>query len=241
LAFNQSRRTTICGPSGAQKGLEASQASFFSQLQSSYSQNFGEQQGIFSSLTNALSPILQGGPNQMGFSASENAALTGGAINSAAAANRNAQVIAASSAGGNTGVTTGGQKQLQAQIASGVGQNLSSNENQINLTNAATGRSNFYNAEAGLSGVAGMENPIGYAGQANNAGGQAFNEASQIQQMKNQEQADIAGATMSLATMGLSGASAGFGNLDTTGGSSFGEQMGNFFSGFGQGVGGGGG
>ena len=189
----------MCGPSSAQKGLEASQASFFSQLQSSYSQNFGDQQGILSSLTNALSPILQGGPNQMGFSAAENAALTGGAINSAAAANRNAQVIAASSAGGNTGVTTGGQKQLQAQIASGVSQNLSSNENQINLANAATGRSNFYNAEAGLAGVAGMENPIGYAGQANNAGGQAFNEATQIQNMKNQEQADIGGAVAGLA------------------------------------------
>jgi hypothetical protein len=172
---------------------------------SSYQQNFGEQQGIFSSLTNTLSPILQGGPNQMGFSAAENAALTGSAINASAAQNRNAQVIAASSAGGNTGVTTGGQKQLQAAIASQAGQGLSSNLNQINLANAATGRANFFGAEAGLAGVAGLENPIGYAGQANNAGGQAFNEATQVQNMRNQEQADIGGAVAGLALAPFTG------------------------------------
>ena len=193
----------MCGPSSGQKQLEGSQASFFQNLMNSYQQNFGNQQAIFSSLTNALSPILEAGPNQMGFSAAENAALTGEAINSAAAANRNAQVIAASSAGGNTGVTTGGQKQLQAQIATGVGTNLASNENQINLANAAQGRTNFFGAEAGLAGVAGLENPIGYAGQANNAGGQAFNEATTIQNMENQEQADIGGAVAGLAGGGL--------------------------------------
>ena len=227
----------MCGPSGAQKSLANSSASFYQQLQSSYAQNFGNQQGIFSSLTNALSPILQGGPDQMGFSAAENAALTGSAINNAAAQNRNAQVIAASSAGGNTGVTTGGQKQLQAQIASGVGQNLATNENQINLANAATGRANFFGAESGLAGVAGLENPIGYAGAANNAGGQAFGEATQIQNMKNQEEADIGGMVGSLVTGGLSGLAGGFGNLDTAGGSTGGEQVKNFFTGFGGGGG----
>jgi len=171
----------------------------------SYNQNFGEQQGIFKSITDALSPILQGGPNQNGFSASENAALTGKAINNAAIANRNAQVIAGSSVGGNTGVTTGGQKQLQSQIASNVGTNLASNENTINLENAQLGRQNFFNAEAGLAGVAGLENPTAYASQANNAGGQAFNEATTVQNMTNQEQADIGGAVAGLALAPFTG------------------------------------
>jgi hypothetical protein len=135
----------------------------------------------------------------MGFSAAENATLTGGAINSAATANRNAQVVAGSSAGGNTGVTTGGEKQLQAGIASNVGTNLASNENQINLENAQTGRQNFFNAEAGLSGAASLYNPTGYAGAANTAGGQAFGEATQINQEKNQEEADIGGVVTGLA------------------------------------------
>jgi hypothetical protein len=189
----------MCGPSGAQKQLAGQQQSFFTNLMNSYQQNFGNQQAIFSQLTNALSPILQGGPNQMGFSAAENAALTSGAITAAGAANRNAQVIAGSSVGGNTGVTTGGQKQLQSQIGATIGQGLSSNLNQISLANAAMGRQNFFNAEAGLAGVAGLENPVPYAGAANTAGGQAFNEATTIQNMRNQEQADIGGAVAGLA------------------------------------------
>jgi hypothetical protein len=206
----------LCGPSGAQKNLAGEQSAFFQNLMSSYQQNFGEQQGIFSSLTKALSPILEAGPNQQGFSAAENAALTGQAINATAANARNAQVVAASSAGGNTGVTTGGQKQLQAEIASRAGVGLSGAENQINLTNAELGRQNFFNAESGLAGVAGLENPVGYAGQANNAGGQAFNEATTIQNMTNQEQADIGGAVAGLALAPFTGgASLGFGKLSS--------------------------
>ena len=189
----------MCGPSQQMKSLLNSQQAFFQNLTASYQQNFGEQQGILSALTNTLSPIFEAGPNQMGFSASENAALTGAAINNAAAANRNAQVIAASSAGGNTGVTTGGQKQLQAGIAASTGNQLSSNLNQIQLENARTGRANFLAAESGLAGVAGMESPLGYAGAANNAGSEAFSEATQIQNMKNQEEADIGGAVAGLA------------------------------------------
>lgn len=193
----------MCGPSGQQKQLAGEQSSFFNDLMSSYQQNFGEQQAVLSSLTNALQPILQGGPNQMGFSAAENAALTGGAINTSAANARNAQVAAASSAGGNTGVTTGGQKQLQAGIASAAGVGLSGEENQINLANAQQGRQNYFAAEQGLAGVAQLQNPVPYAGAANTAGGQSFNEATNIQNMKNQEQADIGGAVAGLATGGL--------------------------------------
>lgn len=189
------------------KSLAGSQASFFQNLMSSYNTNFGEQQGIFSSITKALSPILEAGPDQSGFSAAESAALTGKAINSAAVQNRNAQVVAASSAGGNTGVTTGGQKQLQAKIASSVGENLSNTENQINLADKATGRQNFFNAEAGLAGVAGMENPIGFAGQATGAGGQAFSAADANNKASNQWAADLGG----LVGAGLSGwATGGF-------------------------------
>lgn len=195
----------MCGPSSAQQNLSAEQTNFFNELQSSYATNFGEQQGILSSLNSALSPILQAGPNQPGFSAAENAALTGEAINSAAAANRNAQVVAGSSTGGNTGVTTGGQKQLEAGIASGTGEALSSNENAISLESAKLGRENFFGAEQGLAGVAGLENPVAYAGATNAAGGQAFNEATQIQNMKNQEQADVGGAVAGLALAPFTG------------------------------------
>jgi hypothetical protein len=192
-------RCFICGPSSSQKSLANEQSAFFNELQSAYAANFGEQQAILSNLTNTLSPILNAGPNQMGFSAEEAAALQGKAINSTAAQARNAEVVAQSNAGGNTGVTTGGQQQLTAEIASKAGTNLSSEENQINLENAQLGRQNFFNAETGLANVAGLENPLGYAGATTNAGGQAFNEATQVQNMKNQEEAGIGGAISGLA------------------------------------------
>jgi type VI protein secretion system component VasK len=217
----------MCGPSGAQQSIATSQQNFFNELQASYATNFGQQQAILSSLNSALEPILQAGPNQPGFSAAENAALTGGAINATAAQARNAQTIAGASAGGNTGVTTGGQKQLQAEIGSEAGQNLAGQENRINLANYATGRQNFFNAESALSGIGAMYNPTGYAGAATSAGNTAFNSATTVQNMRNQEQADIGGAVSGLAGMALGG----FGNLDTTGGSTTGEQVANFFEG----------
>lgn len=193
----------------------------------SYQQNFGQQQAIFSSINNALEPILAAGPNQQGFSAAENAALTGAAINSNAAQARNAEVVAGSTVGGNTGVTTGGTKQLEEQIASNAGTALSSEENKINLANAQLGRQNFFNAEAGLGGLAGLEAPN--PGAVTSAGNAAFGSATTVQNMKNQEEADIGGAISGLAGMALGGV----GNLDFTGGSSFGEQIGNFVSGMG--------
>lgn len=206
----------MCGATSQQKQLANSQQAFFQNLTASYQQNFGEQQGILSALTNTLSPIFEAGPNQMGFSASENAALTGSAINNAAAINRHEQVIAASSAGGNTGVTTGGQKQLQAGIAASTGNQLSSNLNQIQLENARTGRANFLAAESGLAGVAGMENPIGYGGVANSAGENAMKSAEAVQEANDQ----WVGALGGLAGSALSGwASGGF---KTGGGSSSG-------------------
>lgn len=208
----------MCGPSGAQKTLSNEQSQFFNELQASYSQNFGEQQAVLSSLNNALQPILEAGPNQPGFSAAETAALNSEAINATAANARNAEVVAGSSVGGNTGVTTGGTKQLEAGIASEAGKNLSSEENQIGLTSAELGRQNFFNAEQGLAGIASLENPVPYAGASNTAGGLAFNEATQIQNMKNQEEADIGGAVAGLALAPFTGgASLGFGQLKLPG------------------------
>jgi hypothetical protein len=193
----------VCGPSSAQQSLASGQSNFFNTLKSSYAQNFGAQSAILSNLNSALEPIIQGGPNQQGFSAGENAALTGAAINNAATANRNAQVVAGSNVGGNTGVTTGGQKQLQAQIATGVGTNLASNENQINLANYQQGRQNFFGAEGALSGVASQYSPTSYAGATNTAGGEAAQDLSSINQEQNQVFADIGGLAGGLGGIAL--------------------------------------
>lgn len=193
----------MCGASGAQKSLASGQANFFNTLKSSYAQNFGAQSAILGNLNAALEPIISGGPNQSGFSAEQKAAMTSSAINNAATANRNAQVIAGSNIGGNTGVTTGGQKQLQASIATGVGNNLSSNLNNINLQDAELGRQNFFGAESALAGVGAQYNPTGFAGATTSAGGAAAEDLSQINQENNQVFADIGGLAGGLGGIAL--------------------------------------
>lgn len=201
----------MCGPSGNEKNLASNESGFFNDLTNGYNQNFGEQQGVMQNLQNALNPIIAGGPNQQGFSASGNAALTTSAINNAATSNRNAQVIAQQGQGGNTGITTGGEKQLSAQIGATVGNNLSNTENQNAVTSAELGRSNFFTAESAEQGLAGLYNPTSYAGAANTAEGQAFNEEDTINTEKNQEEADIAGEVGGLAGSVAEGAAGGGG------------------------------
>jgi len=193
----------VCGASGAQKTLAGQQSNFYNTLQSSYAQNFGAQSAILGNLNAALEPIISGGPNQSGFSAEQKAAMTSSAINNAATANRNAQVIAGSNVGGNTGVTTGGQKQLQASIATGVGNNLSSNLNTINLQDAELGRQNFFGAESALAGVGAQYNPTGFAGATNSAGGEAAQDFNEIAQEGNQKWADIGGVVGGLGGIAL--------------------------------------
>ena len=107
----------------------------------------------------------------------------------------------------------------------------SSNESlAITRANYAQGRSNWLNATAGLKTLAGEYNPAAFGALGIQAGDQAFKEDTQIQEMRNQEQQAIGGAIEA----GVSALAGGGGNLDFAGSSSFGEQVGNFFSGMGK-------
>lgn len=227
----------MCGPSTAQKNIAGSQASFMSQLQSSYAANFGAQSSIFQNLTNSLTPILNAGPNQQGFSAAENSALNAGAISSTAQQYKNAAVISgesrAGAGGGNTYLPSGADKQVQAGIASAAGQQLSSEQNQIAQADYATGRSNYFNALSGLSGVAKGYDPSAIAGNATNAGQAAFGSATQVQNMENQEESDIAGAVVGVAGSALTGGLSGL-----AGSAAGASQPGAFFGGALKGLGG---
>lgn len=67
--------------------------------------------------------------------------------------------------------------------------------------------------------MAGLENPTPYISGTNSAGGEAFGEATTIQNMKNQEESEIGGAVAGLALAPFTGgASLGFGQLKLPGG-----------------------
>jgi hypothetical protein len=183
-------------------------------------------------LNNIFIPIAQAGPSQQGYSPQELAALNtqageGVGQNYAKAAQAlNTQI--AGQGGGNEYLPSGASATLKGNLASAAANQLSSEQLGITQANYATGRQNWQQATSGLNALAQEYNPTGIAGSANTATNNAFGSATQVQNEKNQEEADIAGGIVSLGTSFLTG---GLSNLDTTGSSTGGEQAGNFFSG----------
>src|SRR6202022_40268 len=166
------------GASNTQKNLSTSTGNFYTTLQGAYNQQFANQTNILANLHNAWTPILNGGPNQQGFSASELADLNSNAINRTANnykfAAQQANENMAARGGGNTFAPSGAVDQVNADIATGAAQQLSSEQNQIDQANYAQGRKNFDAATGALSDVARQDNPLGFAGAAGNTGDQAF-------------------------------------------------------------------
>jgi hypothetical protein len=200
------------GASSAQKNLATSTGNFYTTLQGAYNTHFADQSNILSNLHNAWTPILNGGPNEQGFSASELADLNSNAINRTASnykfAAQAANETMAARGGGNTFAPSGAVDQVNADIATGAAQQLSSEQNQIDQANYAQGRKNFSEASGALSDVARQHNPLGFASAAGNTGDQAFKTDTQINAENNSWKNDLIGGLTGIAG---SWASGGFG------------------------------
>jgi len=195
-------------------------------LQSNYAQRFAGQNDILNKLNESLSPIVEAGPNQQGFSPQELASLTTTAVNNAAAANRNAQQAAGNFAAGQnntSGLQSGVQKQIRGSIASSAANQESNALNQITQANYNQGNQNFWRAQGGMSALSGQYNPAEFGSLSNNANEAAFGEADKIQQEKNAEQAAIAGG---IANIGIDFATGGLAS-----GAKFGGGLGGFLKG----------
>jgi hypothetical protein len=222
----------MCGPSSQEQQLANQGQSFASMLQGNYATLFGQQQDVLNSINKSLSPILAAGPSQQGFSAQELAALNTQAINSAGAANRNAQqavgnFTAGQGGGGSTGILSGVTGQLMSAVASQSANQLATAQNQITQADFAQGNNNYWKAQGGMDALAQGYSPNTAQSGSISANQNAFGEANQIQTQKNQEQQAIAGGIESLAGMGAGGIA----NLDSTGSSTPFEQFQNFLGG----------
>ena len=227
------RYTCYCcggGPSAAQEQIANEQQQMMNQYLSESSQYFSSEMGVIGDIKSSVQPILAAGPNQQGFSNAEQSVLNSSAISDTAGQYRSAAVVSdenAAAGSGNTYAPSGGTKELNAAISSSGAQQTSSELNEIQQANYATGRSNYWNAEAALGNTAGQLGS-GAASLSNtsvNAGTAAFNSASTIQQLNQQNIQSAIGAGMSLASMAMGG----IGNMSSD--SSGGENMGNFFGG----------
>jgi len=203
----------MCGSSDAQNNINQQQQAFYKQLTDQYQTEFGQNQAILKSLTDALTPLITAGPQQ-GFSPEETAALNTQATEQAAqAAAQTKQAlnegIAARGGGNNPNLTNPATAQLDEAADLAAQKQLSDAKLGITQNNYATGRQQFNNALGLLSGVPGSVQGANSsaASVATGAGDSAAQEANAINQSNN-------------SWMGLLGGLAG--NLTYTSGKGFG-------------------
>lgn len=199
----------MCGPSGSEKSLASGEESFSTSLQGAFNTRLGQQSATLANLNRTLNPILAAGPNQEGFSAPEKAALNTQAINTTAGnyanAARAAGNRAAANNGSSSGLQTGGEQQIQGDIAAQGASQLSSEQEGITEADYATGRQEYNTALSGTESLAGLENPDALGSLANNANSTAFGEEKDIEEQEGQKYAEIGG----LVSGGLSALSGG--------------------------------
>lgn len=200
----------MCGPSAEERGVAAQQSSMFNTLAGNYATVFGDQQAILSELNQSLSPIIAAGPNQQGMNAAQLAALNTQAINSNAAAARNAIQAAQSRAGAGSpsGLPTGIDTQISQAINAAETANLANAQLGITNENYNLGRQQYNTALGQTENLAQLENPVPYAGQATSAGSQAFQSQDKISQEQNQRESELAGG---IAGLGMDAATFGLG------------------------------
>ena len=172
-------------------------------MAANFNQRFADQTQLISSLQNVMTPIVQAGPDQQGMGPQELAALktqSGEAVGQnyakATAALNNQLAVRGGGAGD---VTSGAEGQLKAELASAGAAQASNEDLAITKANYDLGRQNWLQATAGLNALVGETNPTQYGSLASEANKTAFGESTQIQNMKNQEEASIMGGITALA------------------------------------------
>lgn len=223
----------MCGPSQQQTAIAGQSQSLSTMLSAHYGERFGKQSAVLQNLNDIFTPIAQAGPDQQGFGSRELAALRTQAAEGTGAdytkATQALQNQLATRGGGSEVLPTGGEATLRGELASAAANQQSQQDLAITRANYAQGRSNWSQAVGGLSALAGEYQPTTFAGLAGQQNAQAFSQASQVQQMRNQKEAAIAGGLTSLAGSALTFGMGGLANLGA--GESFGEGIGDFFKG----------
>lgn len=167
------------GASAASQANEAAQTAFLQQMTTEQETQYATQQPLLAQVQQTWAPILAAGPNQEGYSEAENNAQRAEIQNQGTAAQANATDAEAlrekQQSGGANVLPSGASDQINADINILGGQKTAQGLEAETAANYAQGRQNFENATTAESGVAGLQNPIGYAGATTNAEGQATN------------------------------------------------------------------
>ena len=215
----------------ATSNADASQA-MTSTLQNDYKTAFANNQSILGNLTTSLNQAVA---KPQGFTSPQMAALRTGAMDTTTsqfnAAKANAGAVAARYGGD---VASGVTGQIEGGLAGEEAATESGQQNQITEANANLQQQNYWKGIQGLSTVASQYNPTGYAGASTSSTNATTGADAQVlaeQQAGWQNTMGVIKGVAGLASAAAGPIAGGIGNLDTAGTSSFGEQLGNFFSG----------
>lgn len=177
------------GASDQQTDLAKSQQDFYDTLSKNYNTQFANQSNILNTLNSSLTPIVNAGAGQYGYSNAQDAALRTQASAGTSTAFRNAKQSLgqdqAAQGGGDQFLPSGVKTQQQSQLATAAANQESSQ--QLGITNQGyeVGRQNFNNAVSAENGVAAQYNPNGYASSADSAGSTAYNSADENTKLNN--------------------------------------------------------
>ena len=217
-------------PAGVQN-VANQQSQLFTTATGQAQQEFGDASTAFGDLMSAFTPIAEAGPSQQGWSPAQLSATNSAAITNVGqqykAANTAVKENMAAANGGNVALPSGAEIGPELGLSSAAASQTASELNANLVADYQQGNQNWKTAVAGIEGAPGVFNSANSAtSAANNAGDSA---------LKGQ-QAVASYPTWGSFAMGalgnIAGATTGaLANLDTTGSSTGGEQVGNFLGG----------
>lgn len=197
----------MCGSTGEQQAISFAQQQMYTNLNNNYATTFGQQQDILKAMTDAFTPIFQAGPNQQGMTQAQQDTLNQAqyqTINQqyAQAQRATAQQLAARG-GGNALLPSSTTANALAAGTNMAAQNRAAVASNTVNQSYALGRQNWTAATSALSCIAGMTNPLGYAGASTGAGSAAATTANQMAQQSNSIWTGAMGALGSLGSAAL--------------------------------------
>lgn len=181
-------------------------------MTANYKTVFGEDQQLLGLVTNSMAPIIAAGVNQEGFSPEEKQTLMTQATEGVARSYAQAQQAlnerqAALGGDAPTTLASGETGQLNEELAATAASTKATQQLEIEQSDYAQGRANYFEAVGAEEQAASLYNPTGYSGAATGAGSAAATTANQIAQENN--------SVWSSVMAGLGGiAGAAVGNLN---------------------------
>lgn len=197
----------LCGPSSQEKEQAKESAAFTQGLRQHYADKYDKMNAVLDKLNDTINA-----PATLGFGPEERASYHTQALENTAANYSNAARAVGeqmSGRGGDSGLQSGVDSQIKAQLASEAAKTLSQQEQAIVQGDYETGRAEKQRRITGLEALAGFDNPENTAQLSEGSATQAFSMAKSNREAANAWKKTLAGVGTSLAQSGLAALSGG--------------------------------